>query len=418
MSSQLTPENQLENIINLVKLALPQVGGHLTDFNLKDKTLNLLLEVENNVDTDKINSVILPMTIMLKFVEISIVKLYRIAEKGSKPECFSILDLNQDIKTDEENPFSQVSLLNQKYENNTISSPLLKSDPNVNPNLGIKQRASLGDVQAIKQLLDLVLIHRNATTSIQLEGKFLKVAVESEEEPDQQTTVLIIRRQLELLKNTVFTTTEISGKKKGERESWHEVINFKPVIVQSSNKFIDAKLQDQINKINKFMIVLGGVVLLVTVIFSFLPSLRPNPLEDPQYLATLDAIEEIKTATIKGVGQSEYRGLVNYAFSKMLEIPETPQELSTEKQRLARAIAFYDLASQLWECQTARTYALEIICFRDFYQDKVFSRDFPWDENDPLIDEIRSTRLSVGLYATYGADPDKVIQELWKRAEL
>lgn len=204
MSSQLSSQEKLAKIIKLVELALSKLDARLIKFNQKDKTLNLLLVINEDGDIGKISSIIWNIEVMLKSADISIVKLYQSLEGQPKPECFSTLDLNQPIiNTEEENPFFQENLTSNSYTDE-LTCMQLKSTSTINPNLGLRQRANLGDVQAIKQLLDVALIHRNATTIVRLENNILDIIVESENEPDQQTVVLVIKRQLDLLNKSIF----------------------------------------------------------------------------------------------------------------------------------------------------------------------------------------------------------------------
>jgi len=269
MSSQLSSQEKLAKIIKLVELALSKLDARLIKFNQKDKTLNLLLVINEDGDIGKISSIIWNIEVILKLADISIVKLYQSLEGQPKPECFSTLDLNQPIiNTEEENPFFQENLTSNSYTDE-LTCMQLKSISTINPNLGLRQRANLGDVQAIKQLLDVALIHRNATTIVRLENNILDIIVESENEHDQQTVVLVIKRQLDLLNKSIFFRAKISGNAKGKSTRWSENICFETLAVKV-NKSTDfakttKKLANFSNKSN--VVAIGGVLVLSVGLF-------------------------------------------------------------------------------------------------------------------------------------------------------
>lgn len=268
MSSQFTPTDQLKRTVKAIELALSEVGAKLIQSNQQGNILNLLLTVKDDADIAKIASVISSMDVqyrMFRAAEISIVKLYRTLEGQSKPECFSTLDLNQSlIDMEEENPFFQESLPAQNLSDQDASIPLesIPKSPAVNPNLGLKQRASIGDVQAIKQLLDIALINRNATTIVRLEDKILNIKVAIEKNLGQETIISAIKRQLYLVKSDNFHTAEVIVSVRESKETWTETIDLN--YTSKSNKEKVPSSKSGIQKITKLGVIASGIIASLT----------------------------------------------------------------------------------------------------------------------------------------------------------
>ena len=224
-TSSPAPQSEvLVKTIQLLKLALQAKQIKLLQFNQKQEVLNLLIQVPDDIDPAQIASMIWAIEAQLKINQISLVKLYKQVEGKSNPELFSSIDFISDSKPIE----SKISYQNVGQEI-TTSAP----DARVNPNLGLKQRAKLGDSQAIKQLLDLALIHKNETTIVRREGEKLIVIIPSEGNVDQQTVVMAIKRQLQLLNSSVFNSVEIKSQRSNEDVFWAEEIYFKTLDVQT-----------------------------------------------------------------------------------------------------------------------------------------------------------------------------------------
>ena len=250
--------------ISLLKLALQPKNIKLIQFNQKQEVINLLIQVPDEIDPAQIASMIWAMDAQLKISQVSCVKLYKQVAGKSSPELFSSIDLTQ-LPTSEDNPFSdsppiEIEKLNDVEQVNTNSSD---HKTTVNLDLGLKQRAKLGDLQAIKQFLDLALIHKNATTIVRLEDQKLIVIIESKTKLDQQTIVMIMKRQLNLLNSSVFSSAEIKAKRSNEVD-WIEDIHFTALNViakRKSNSGIDKNL------LMKIAVACGGVFVLGIVGF-------------------------------------------------------------------------------------------------------------------------------------------------------
>ena len=207
----------------------------------------------------------------LKDASIFVVKFYRKVPSQSAPECFSIIDLSQS-PTPVENPdFEEVLEPSSIAEVKASEIVLIKQKQiSSESGLGLKERAKLGDTNALKQILDIGLIHKNATTIVRLYDQILKIQVQSVKEPDQQTIVLVIKRQLDLLKSPVFNRAEISGCVQIDDIIWMETVllsspNIKRVkSVQSSSKISD-EIQSLIQKLSLQYVIAAGVVFTLAI---------------------------------------------------------------------------------------------------------------------------------------------------------
>ncbi len=87
----------------------------------------------------------------------------------------------------------------------------------------IKDRAREGDRSAITYLLDLALYHKKMTTQANLSDRCLQVIVESDDIPDRQVAMLLISRQIAMLKLEFIETVSVLGKQIGEETaSWSQ----------------------------------------------------------------------------------------------------------------------------------------------------------------------------------------------------
>jgi hypothetical protein len=87
----------------------------------------------------------------------------------------------------------------------------------------IKDRARAGDRSAITYLLDLALYHKKMTTQANLSDRCLQVIVESDDVPDRQVAMLLISRQIAMLKLEFIETVSVLGKQIGvEAVSWSQ----------------------------------------------------------------------------------------------------------------------------------------------------------------------------------------------------
>ena len=299
-TSSPAPQSEvLVKTIQLLKLALQAKQIKLLQFNQKQEVLNLLIQVPDDMDPAQIASMIWAIEAQLKINQISLVKLYKQVEGKSNPELFSSIDFISDSKPIE----SKISYQNVGQEI-TTSAP----DARVNPNLGLKQRAKLGDSQAIKQLLDLALIHKNETTIVRREGEKLIVIIPSEGNVDQQTVVMAIKRQLQLLNSSVFNSVEIKSQRSNEDVFWAEEIYFKTLDVQtkySGNLALKERNQSiGSNFILTSALILNGIVgrRIVTFTLIVLVSILATWIGGYREQAAIDPIDKEEREVIEALG--------------------------------------------------------------------------------------------------------------------
>jgi hypothetical protein len=260
-SSPVPQSEVLVKTIQLLKLALQAKQIKLLQFNQKQEVLNLLIQVPDDMDPAQIASMIWAIDAQLKVSQISLVKLYKQVEGKSNPELFSSIDFTQ-LAASEDNPFPDSPPIESKISYQNVGQEITTSAPDarVNPNLGVKHRAQLGDLQAIKQLLDLALIHKNKTTIVRLEGKKLIVIIPSEGNVDQQTVVMAIKRQLQLLNSSVFNSVEIKSQRSNEDVFWAEEIYFKTLDVQTKHSG-NLALKERNQSIGSNFILISALIL-------------------------------------------------------------------------------------------------------------------------------------------------------------
>jgi hypothetical protein len=82
--------------------------------------------------------------------------------------------------------------------------------------LSLKERAKLGDVEAIASLLNLPLQNKGITATASLQDGCLQVMVEGDRVPDEEAAVRIVRRELTNLKAGAIASVKVYGQQAGE----------------------------------------------------------------------------------------------------------------------------------------------------------------------------------------------------------
>ena len=82
--------------------------------------------------------------------------------------------------------------------------------------LSLKERAKLGDVEAIASLLNLPLQNKGITATASLQDGCLQVMLESDVVPDEEASIRVVRRELTNLKAGAIASVKVYGQQAGE----------------------------------------------------------------------------------------------------------------------------------------------------------------------------------------------------------
>src|SRR6476469_1856531 len=82
--------------------------------------------------------------------------------------------------------------------------------------LSLKERAKLGDVDAIASLLNLPLQNKGITATASLQDGCLQVMLEGDRVPDEEASIRIVRRELMNLKAGAIASVKVYGQQAGE----------------------------------------------------------------------------------------------------------------------------------------------------------------------------------------------------------
>ena len=82
--------------------------------------------------------------------------------------------------------------------------------------LSLKERAKLGDVEAIASLLNLPLQNKGITATASLQDGCLQVMLEGDRVPDEEVSIRIVRRELTNLKVGAIASVKVYGQQAGE----------------------------------------------------------------------------------------------------------------------------------------------------------------------------------------------------------
>jgi len=82
--------------------------------------------------------------------------------------------------------------------------------------LSLKERAKLGDVEAIASLLNLPLQNKGISATASLQDGCLQVMLEGDRVPDEEASIRIVRRELTNLKAGAIASVKVYGQQAGE----------------------------------------------------------------------------------------------------------------------------------------------------------------------------------------------------------
>ncbi|MEG4242625.1 MAG: type IV pilin-like G/H family protein [Microcoleus sp.] len=82
--------------------------------------------------------------------------------------------------------------------------------------LSLKERAKLGDVEAIASLLNLPLQNKGISATASLQDGCLQVMLEGDRVPDEEVSIRIVRRELTNLKAGAIASVKVYGQQAGE----------------------------------------------------------------------------------------------------------------------------------------------------------------------------------------------------------
>ena len=105
----------------------------------------------------------------------------------------------------------------QKLPVANVTQGRASSSENTESNqLSLKERAKLGDVEAIASLLNLPLRNKGISATASLQDGCLQVMLESDVVPDEEASIRIVRRELTSLKAGAIASVKVYGQQAGE----------------------------------------------------------------------------------------------------------------------------------------------------------------------------------------------------------
>jgi hypothetical protein len=111
----------------------------------------------------------------------------------------------------------EFELAGQKLPVTDLTEGRASSSENTESNqLSLKERAKLGDVEAIASLLNLPLQNKGISATASLQDGCLQVMLEGDRVPDEEAAVRIVRRELTNLKAGAIASVKVYGQQVGE----------------------------------------------------------------------------------------------------------------------------------------------------------------------------------------------------------
>ncbi|MEG5143131.1 hypothetical protein QUB27_10245, partial [Microcoleus sp. AT8-B6] len=105
----------------------------------------------------------------------------------------------------------------QKLPVANVTEERASSSDNTESNqLSLKERAKLGDVDAIASLLNLPLQNKGISATASLQDGCLQVMLEGDRVPDEEASIRIVRRELTNLKAGAIASVKVYGQQAGE----------------------------------------------------------------------------------------------------------------------------------------------------------------------------------------------------------
>ncbi|MEG5057327.1 hypothetical protein QUB60_21245 [Microcoleus sp. A2-C5] len=177
-----------------------QSKGITAAASLKDGCLQVMLEATEAPSQQALAGWVSKLIAGLGAPSIEKVKVYG-RQTGAKVPAWS-----QEFEVaGQKLPVTDVTEVRASYSENTESNQL-----------SLKERAKLGDVQAIASLLNLPLQNKGISATASLQDGCLQVMLEGDRVPDEEAAVRIVRRELTNLKAGAIASVKVYGQQAGE----------------------------------------------------------------------------------------------------------------------------------------------------------------------------------------------------------
>lgn len=99
---------------------------------------------------------------------------------------------------------------------NVTQQQAISSENTESNQLSLKERAKLGDVEAIASLLNLPLQNKGISATASLQDGCLQVMLEGDRVPDEEASIRVVRRELTNLKAGAIASVKVYGQQVGE----------------------------------------------------------------------------------------------------------------------------------------------------------------------------------------------------------
>lgn len=120
---------------------------------------------------------------------------------------------------------------------NVTEGRATSSDNTESNQLSLKERAKLGDVEAIASLLNLPLQNKGITATASVQDGCLQVMLEGDRVPDEEVSIRIVRRELTNLKAGAIVSVKVYGQQAGEDfPAWNREFELKAEVSSDSKK--------------------------------------------------------------------------------------------------------------------------------------------------------------------------------------
>ncbi|MFB8797871.1 MAG: SHOCT domain-containing protein [Microcoleus sp.] len=177
-----------------------QAKGITAAASLKDGCLQVMLEATEAPSQQVLAGWVSKSIAGLGAASIEKVKVYG-RQTGSKVPAWS----------------QEFEVAGQKLPVANVTQGRASSSENTESNqLSLKERAKLGDVEAIASLLNLPLQNKGISATASLQDGCLQVMLEGDRVPDEEASIRIVRRELTNLKAGAIASVKVYGQQAGE----------------------------------------------------------------------------------------------------------------------------------------------------------------------------------------------------------
>jgi|JFJP01.1.fsa_nt_gi hypothetical protein len=207
-----------------------QAKGITATASLKDGCLQVMLEATEAPSQQVLAAWVSKSIAGLGAASIEKVKVYG-RQTGSKVPAWS-----QEFEVAGQNlPVANVTQGRASSSENTESNQL-----------SLKERAKLGDVEAIASLLNLPLRNKGISATASLQDGCLQVMLESDGVPDEEASIRIVRRELTNLKAGAIASVKVYGQQVGEDfPAWNREFELKAEVSSDSKKLSTDKFANK-----------------------------------------------------------------------------------------------------------------------------------------------------------------------------